>query len=210
MTLRMITVLFCLASGVQSQAEEARYVFAQADRVEYQSDADAAIWDLQGWYGGDLQKIWWKLEGENEPETHNELQLLYSRAVSPYFDAQFGLRVANNDAGSETSLVAGMQGLATYNIEVDAAVFITEHGDFAVRGEFERDFRLTQRLVLQPRVELGVSSTPDDDVALELRLRYEINRKLAPYAGISWQRTFDENVPDDSATSVVAGLRFWF
>lgn len=207
---RAVLAACCLTMASSVLAEESRYALAQGDRVEYQSHADRAVWDLQGWYGGDLHKLWWKIEGDDEAATNNELQLLYSRAVSAYFDAQFGLRVEDDGTGSESSLVLGIQGLAPYNIEIDAAAFITEDGEVEIRGEIERDFRLTQRLVLQPRIELNASSAINDDAALEMRLRYEINRQFAPYAGFSWQHDFDGRVADKTTTSFVAGVRFWF
>ena len=207
---RIAVTLLWLVATVSATADEPRYLFVQGDRVEYQSDADRTAWDLQGWYGGDLHKLWLKIEGKNEPQQDNELQLLYSRAVSPYFDLQFGLR-AHEVAGSSTaSGVFGVQGLAAYKIEIDAAVFFTVDGDVEFRGEFERDFRLAQRVVMQPRIELNASSTAADDAAVELRLRYEISRKLAPYVGLSWQRHFDDNLPDNTSSNFVAGLRFWF
>ena len=208
------------------RAEEPHLAYTQADRLEYQEAIDAFLWDLQGWYGGDINKLWWKLEGEMEDgsDAENELQLLYSRAISPYFDLQLGARY--EDEFDEISLVIGWHGLAPYRFEVDTAAFINKDGDVLLRGEFERDLLLTQRIVLQPRLELNAAlqEIPErsidsgiTDAGLELRVRYEINRQLAPYVGISWQRVFGDGGRalrdaglDDDVTTFVVGARFWF
>ncbi len=209
-----------------AQSEETYFAFTQADRIEYQTDPEAYVWDLQGWYGGDLNRLWWKVEGERDDgaATDHELQLLYSRAMTAYFDLQLGARY--EDEADDVSFVVGLQGLAPYRFEVDAAAFITEHGDVFLRGEFERDLLLTQRLVLQPRLEIEIAgqdvaeravSSGITEAALELRLRYEINRKFGPYLGISWQRYFGDRSralraagDDDELTTFVVGARFWF
>ena len=62
---------------------------------------------------------------------------------------------------------------------------------------------LHQRMVLQPRLEVD---TEPGSFALDLRLRYEIRREIAPYIGISWQDASGE----EDFVSFVAGARFWF
>ena len=173
--------------------------FVQADRLEYQSKHEDGLWDLQGWVGGDLHKFWWKTEGEFDGDA--ELQLLYSRAVSPFWDLQFGLR--QDFDPDESYAVVGFQGLAPQWFEIDVAAFLSEDGDLTARIEAEYEWLLTQRLVLQPRAEVNVGE--DDEFAIGLRLRYEIRRKLAPYIGISYR-----NTEIDDYASFVAGARFWF
>ena len=46
-------------------------------------------------------------------------------------------------------------GLAPYWFEIDAAAFISEDGDASARLEAEYELRFTQRLILQPRMELN-------------------------------------------------------
>lgn len=216
------------ASVVEVRAEDPRFAYSQADRLEHQNDADVVLWDLQGWYGGDYHKFWWKLEGAAElgEGDESEVQLLYSRAYTSYFDLQFGVRFDDFDGGDDVALAVGIQGIAPYRFEIDAAAFLTEDGDVLLRGEFERDILLTQRLILQPRAEINASlqdipgraiDSGITSTAVGLRLRYEIRRKFAPYLGISWQKSFgataDALAADgdaSSATAVVAGIRFWF
>ncbi|RIV84014.1 copper resistance protein B [Aurantiacibacter xanthus] len=202
----------------------------QADRAEYRvrGGQDGYLWDVQGYYGGDLDKFWFKSEGEGnfggELESA-ELQGLWSHAIGPWWDLQAGVR--QDFTGPErTHAVVGIQGLAPYLFEVDAAAFLSTSGDVTARFEAELDQRITQRLILQPRAELNLAAQdiPElgvgaglDSAELGLRLRYEFTRQFAPYVGIEqeWKvgssadfaRAADE---DPSVTNFVFGVRFWF
>lgn len=204
---RVVTAvgLLLLASG--SAADDSRYGFVEADRIEYGFGPDRPAWDLQGWYGGDEHKLWWKLDGVAGDDDENELQLLYSRAVSPFFDLQFGVAINRADNQTGSAAVIGVQGLAPYGIEIDTAFFLTDHGDVLLAGEFERDFYLTQRIALQPRVEILADDGGVSETEAGVRLRYEVTRNFAPYIGVSW---LHNNDADESDTSVLVGLRFWF
>ena len=54
-----------LSLSFSTLAQEKNVAYFQADRLEYQSADEAYVWDLQGWYGKDLQKFWWKIEGSD-------------------------------------------------------------------------------------------------------------------------------------------------
>jgi len=217
--------------AVQADAGGQKNVFVMADRLERQSadDEPSLLWDVQGWYGGDLNKLWIKSEGDYDFDAGEVeeavVQALWSRAVAPYFDLQAGLR---HDAEPDglTHGVLGVQGLAPYWFEVDAAAFVSEQGDLTARLEAEYELLLTQRLVLQPRAELELSAQriPDLDLGsgvtgldLGVRLRYEIRREIAPYVGVEWQSALGDTADmaeasgaDPSRTAFVAGLRLWF
>jgi copper resistance protein B len=202
------------------------------DRLEYlRHDGDTALgWDLDVWHGGDLHKLWLKTEGERllDPGEFEEaeVQLLYSRAMWPFFDLQAGVRHDFEPGPSRSHLVLGVHGLAPYWFELDAAVFLSDRGDVTSRIEVEYDLLFTQRLILQPRleVELAAQDVPElgigsglGSVDAELRLRYEIRRAFAPYVGVSWQRAFGTTRDlrrlagaDTAATTFVAGVRIWF
>ena len=214
---------------VPAQADEHdTLVLVQADRLEYQRDDSTWLWDLQGWIGNDYRKFWWKTQGEFDdgPTDEAELQLLYSRAISPFFDLQVGLRHDIDPEPSRSFVVAGIQGLAPQWIEIDAAAFISEDGDISARFEAEYELLLTQRLVLQPRfeIDLALQDVPElqlgsgvTNTDIGLRLRYEIRREIAPYVGISWQKFYGGTADfletageDDDSFSVLAGIRFWF
>lgn len=207
---------------------ESLFYYVEAERLEYRDDAGATLWDLQGWYGSDLHKLWIKTEGHaNDSNVEDaELQVLYSRAWTAFFDLQFGLRVSEIDDGDIVSAVAGLQGMAPYRVEVDAALFVSEDGDVSIRTEFERDIFLTERLILQPRAEIDIAlqDIPElgvgsglSELSLGLRLRYEVTRKFAPYLGIEHERSFGDTADlleaagqDPEETTLLAGLRFWF
>jgi copper resistance protein B len=155
-----------------------------------------------------------------------ELQALYSRASSPYFNLQTGVRQDFNKGPSRTDAVLGIQGLAPQWFEVDAAAFVSNHGDLTARLETEYELFLTQRLILQPRLELDAAAQDIPALGigsglgtaeLGLRLRYEIRREIAPYVGIAWQRDIGETADHTRAagervqhTAFVAGLRLWW
>ena len=203
-----------------------------AERLEYQS-ADGnpnLLWDAQGWLGGDLQKFWFKTEGAYNAHSSNvpdaEIQGLYSRAISAFFDAQVGYRADLAPNPERHYLVAGVQGLARYWFELDAATFISHKGGVSARLKAEYDVLLTQRLILQPRLELNLSAhtVPERGIGrgltsseLGLRLRYEVQREIAPYVGLSWSALSGEsaNLARDEGEpprelSIVAGIRLWF
>lgn len=202
----------------------------QGDQLETQvrQGADLYLWDIQGYYGGPTQRLWFKSEGEGEfgaAPDDAEVQALYAKAFAPFWDVQAGIR--HDIAGPDTThAVIGVQGLAPYMFEVDTALFLSHRGDLTARIEGEIDQRITQRLILQPRIEANLSAQdiPElgigaglDGFEVGARLRYEIVREFAPYIGIeqSWRtgRSADfarARGEDPSTTSVVAGIRFWF
>lgn len=201
------------------------------DRLEASSgdDDEGYLWDAQGWYGGDIHRFWWKSEGEGAFDgdvEHAELQLLYSRAITPYFDLQGGVRQTYRPEGDRTDLVLGVQGLAPYWFEVDGALFLSNEGELTASAEAEYDLRLTQRLILQPRTEISFSAQEIREFAIGsgvsnieagARLRYEITRSFAPYIGLEWSGAVGDtrdliraNGDDPDATRVVFGVRALF
>jgi copper resistance protein B len=202
----------------------------QGDRLETQvrDGADAFLWDIQGYYGGPTARLWFKSEGEGEwgdAPDDAELQALYAKAFAPFWDVQAGIR--HDIAGPDTThAVIGVQGLAPYMFDIDAALFLSHRGDITARIEAEIDQRITQRLILQPRIEANLSAQDIpalgvgaglDQIEAGVRLRYELRREFAPYIGIeqSWRTGKGADFArmrgeDPSVTSLVAGIRFWF
>ncbi len=202
----------------------------QGDRAEFRArdGRDGYLWDVQGYYGGDIDKFWFKSEGEGnfgEKIESAEVQGLWSHAIAPFFDLQAGVR-QDLSGPNRTHAVVGIQGLAPYLFEVDAAAFLSNKGDLTARIEVELDQKITQRLILQPRVEVALAAqdipelgigTGVDAIEAGVRLRYEIVREFAPYIGIDqeWKvgnsADFARLVGEDpSETSYVVGIRFWF
>ena len=217
--------------GMGGMGKAETHAYLGLDRLEYQfRDGDnAALWDLQAWAGGDIQKAWIKAEGEwidGEGVENSQLQALYSRAIAAFWDLQMGLRHDFSPNPSKTYAVFGVQGLAPYRFHIDAAGFLSEDGDFSTRIEAEYDLRITQRWILQPRGELDAAfgDVPELGIGsgfttLEagLRLRYEIRPEFAPYLGVEYQRLFGDTADfarlegrDSSGWSAILGLRAWF
>jgi copper resistance protein B len=218
----ILVLLLVLAPAAPAQhLHEPLFGYTQGERLEYRDEDRALFWDLQGLYGGDYQRFVWKTEGAytDGDSEGAELQLLYGRAWTAFFDLQFGLRYADTDAGGLAYAVAGMQGLLPYRVEGDLALFLSEDGDVTGRAEFEKDFLLSERWVLQPRAEIKIAFSDVPELALDagvtelslgLRLRYEYTRKLAPYLGVAWLRNYGGAGDDSGEGTALAGIRFWF
>jgi copper resistance protein B len=199
------------------------------DRLEARSvrNSVSMTYDWQAWYGYDYNRVVVRAEGELESgqlkNARNEV--LWGHALTPYWDTHLGLR---HDSGLGTDRlwgVFGVQGLAPYWVYVEATAYVGEQG-VAFRLETEYDVLITQKLVLQPRVEVNFYSQNDtsrlvssglSNIEAGLRLRYEINREFMPYIGIEWAGTFGSaadiirlqgNKPEE--TRFIAGLAFWF
>lgn len=203
-------------------------IFDQLEATTADEDEGYA-WDVQGWYGGDIHRFWWKSEGEGLFDgdiEQAELQFLYSRAITPLFDVQVGVRQAYASEADRTDLVVGLQGLAPGLFEVDVAGFVSTEGDITARAEAEYDLRLTQRFILQPRAEIALAAQdiPEfaigagvSNVQIGARLRYEIRREFAPYIGVEWTSAAGETRDfvmarggDPETTRLVLGVRAWF
>lgn len=201
------------------------------DLAEVQAgrSGDLYRYDAEAWFGGDIDKLVVKSEGEGRfgaaPESI-EAQALFAHAVGPYFDVQAGVRYDVRPDPERTYAVIGVEGLAPYWFEVEAHLFLSSKGELFGRLKAEHDMLITQRLILQPRVEsdiafqrvraLGLGSGISD-IELGLRLRYEITRELAPYVGVNVERKLGgtgdlaraagERVRNGGA---VLGVRAWF
>lgn len=201
------------------------------EQLEYraQKGANGYALEAEGWYGGDLNRFAFRTEGEGEiggPLESAELQALYSRALDAWFNLQLGVRHDIRPKPQRTYAVVGIEGLAPYLFDVGGALFLSEKGDLLARVEASYDQRITQQLILQPNVELNFAAqdVPElgigaglSDVELGLRLRYEFVPEFAPYVGVNWERKtgdsarFARNAGEAaSATSFIAGVRFWF
>jgi copper resistance protein B len=190
--------------------------------------ATPLVWDAEGWVGKDLHKLWIKTDGEyvdNKIE-EAELQLLYSRAVTPFWDLQLGWRQDIRPTPKRNWLALGLKGLAPYFFDIDTAIFVGSNSRSAIRLQAEYEFMLTQRLILVPELELNLYAKDDpaagtgsglSTIETGLRLRYEIRREFAPYIGLNWTglygRTADYARTDGAKvydTQLVVGIRAWF
>ncbi len=161
-------------------------------------------WDGQAWAGTDYNRIWLKSEGRynvnNRGQTSDgDHELLYDRPVSRYFDVQAGIRYDLDSGTGRTWAALGIQGLAIDFWNLEATVYASDRGHYALKTNASYDLYVTQRLVLQPQFETNWYTKEDrgrgvgaglSDIDMGLRLRYEITRKFAPYIGVAYQRYF--------------------
>lgn len=221
------------AARHQLHHEHGAHVFSKVmvDQAEYAAvrGRDGYRWEGEAWIGGDINRAVFKTEGEGVfggAVDQAEVQALYSRAIGPYFDLQAGLRHDVKPDPSRTYAVVGVEGLAPYWFEVDAAAFLSDKGDVLARVGASYDQLITQRLVIQPKVELNLAAQDVPaaglgagltDVELGLRLRYEIRREFAPYVGVTYTRKVGATADTARSagerageTAFVVGIRAWF
>ena len=228
--LAAVTFLSVSGNASAEAADDPLLLTIMLDQIETRDVGgdNTLSWDGEGWLGKDLQKIWFKTDGERTAGSTDEaeLQFLYSKATARYWDFQVGVRHDFDPSPSRSWAAIGIKGLAPYFFDIDAAAFIGESGRTALRFEAEYELLLTQRLILTPDVEFDVYGQNDPDVGIGaglskieagLRLHYEIRREFAPYIGINWSKLFG-NTADfarmagekSSQTQLVLGLRAWF
>lgn len=211
-------------------ADEHSFGSLLVDRLEAvrTRDQTRAAYDLQFRYGRDYNRLVLKAEGEvadGRSETART-ELLWGHAVAAYWDTQLGVRYDSGAGPDRGWLAFGIQGLAPYWFEVDATTYVGDEGRSALRLSAEYELLLTQKLILQPRIEANFYGRQDaarelgsglSDFTVGLRLRYEIRREFAPYVGIEWAGKYGGTADyvraageDAKETRLVAGLRFWF
>ena len=206
------------------------YAHALLEQLEYRAAGSDSVsrWDGEAWIGTDTNRLWIRSEGVLD--RHGDVQdgqheLLYDRPVTSYWDLQVGVRTDLDSAPERTWAAVGVEGLAPYFLHVSGTAYARGGGHFAAKARLSYDLLLTQRLILQPQLELNAYSSIDprrrngsgiSDVDAGLRLRYEIRRKFAPYLGVSYQRSFGRTaqyaqMDGQSAKTfnILMGIRSW-
>ena len=166
------------------------------DQLEWQfvHGEPGSRWDSRSWIGGDRNRIWVRTEGDAVDGILDtaEAQVLFGRSITRWWDVVAGVRFDARPSPSHTWAALGVQGTAPMFFDVQATAFVGESGHLAARLEVEYDLLLTQRLVLQPLVELSLAGANDPDRGIGaglstgevgFRVRYEIRRELAPVRG---------------------------
>jgi copper resistance protein B len=195
------------------------------DQLELQTGdgKTGASWDNRGWVGGDLNRFWFRTEGDGEEA---QAHALLGRAIHRWWDVVGGVRQDFKPGPGRTWAAIGIQGLAPYFFEVEATAYIGASGRTHFRIETEYELLLTNRLVLQPLVELEIygKSDPERQIGagvssaeFGLRLRYEIRREVAPYVGVTWNRKLLGTADlaraagnDIGGARFASGVRVWF
>ncbi len=217
--------------GMMPMRDDAVFYKFMADRLEYRNfeGEEVFLWDVTAWVGDDYNKLYLESEGEHVLDDKTEsadVQLLYTRSVSSFWNLQGGVRYDIRPAPERFFAVLGVEGLAPQWIEVEGNLYLSEDADVSADLELEYDLLLSQRLIFQPRMELaaavqdvkqyGVGSGLNS-LELGARLRYEITREFAPYIGLSWGRKVGEtaNLAQEEGEEIsklfwLAGVKLWF
>lgn len=204
--------------------------FVLFDQLEWQAGGGVRRmnWDTTGWIGRDLDRFWFRTDGDGEDGGIADAyaDLLYGRAIARWWDVVAGVRQDVRPGPARTWAAVGIQGLAPYWFEVEATAYVGAGGRTHFRFEGEYELLLTNRLVLQPLMELEVYGKADPERGIGagistadagLRLRYEFRREFAPYLGVTWQRKFFGTADaaraageETGGARLAVGLRFWF
>jgi copper resistance protein B len=206
------------------------FVFLMADEFEI-SDVNGAndfVWDLDLSVGGDFHKFWFKTRGEHSDKDpdESEVQILYSKAILPFWDLQAGMRRVLEPGDERNWAAFSIRGLARNFFDVEAELFLAEGDQSSLRIKGEYELFITQRLILSPEVEIVSYGRSEplrrigsglSEIAFDLRLRYEWKREVAPYIGLSWLRLEGDTRAlaraagaDARDTTLSIGLRAWF
>jgi copper resistance protein B len=200
------------------------------DRLEGFNARDdfSVTYDWQAWFGSDYNRLVVRAEGEIDQGSFKGArnELLWGHALTAFWDTQIGLRYDSGTGVDRMWGAFGIQGYAPYWLYIEATAYVGEQGRTAFRLETEYDVLITQKLILQPRVEVNFYSQSDkarlissglSNIEAGLRLRYEFKREFAPYIGIEWANTFGSAADIIRAqgkkaeeTRFIAGIHFWF
>jgi copper resistance protein B len=201
-----------------------------AEQLEWRNAKGSGVlgWDAQAYYGTDYNKLWLRTEGEHTSGKTEDAraELLWDRIFSRWWSSQIGVRHDFGEGPSRDWLAVGVQGLAPYFFDIEATAYVADAGRTAARFKARYEALFTQRLILEPELELNAYGKDDperrvmsglSDLQLGLRLRYEIRREFAPYVGVTWVRRLGRTADlvraageDASDLQALAGVRFWF
>ncbi len=223
----ILSLVSLLALGQQIHAAEGddplRTMFLM-DRFEVlNNDENTRVWEGSFYIGYDIDKLYLYSDGEATADglESSQSELVYSRAIAPFWDAQIGLAYDKNANASKTWASFGIAGLAPYWFETRAALLVNGDGNVGLRLDAEYEALITQKLILTPSLEADYYTKDAAELAIAsglsnieagLRLRYEFVREFAPYIGVTWEKTFaktrDYNPVNE--TNFLVGMRFWF
>lgn len=218
------------AMQAMDMADNASLAMVMLDQLEYahSSNANSAFFDGEAWYGKDFDKLWLKAEGESGRGRLSDLRTegSWDHAIATYWSTQLGVRHDFGVGPPRTWAALGVQGLAPYWFDTEVTLYVGQGGRTAARLQLEYEELLTQKWVLQPKIELNLYGRDDprrgvgsglSDADLGLRLRYEIRREIAPYVGIVYRQRFGHAAnfaraqgerADD--VQIVVGLHAWY
>jgi copper resistance protein B len=199
------------------------------ETLGYQFENDQIDFEFDTWYGTDSNRVTLRSEGSAQTNDDKEIDslssLAYWKPLGIFWNGEAG--IAYNTENDKSAIMAGIVGTAPYFVETDARAYLYTDGQVQLDLGTAYEWRLDQRWVVRPELELTAFSKDDTDNGItkgfnefeaEVRLAYEtFSRQLAPYVGFSYEsalgdardlrRQEDEDVDSNSLT---AGVMFWF
>ena len=182
--------------------------------------------------GTDENKIFIKVHADKVESQQAEYyaKLLYSRNVADFWDVQAGMRYRNDPNREvdqdQVDAVLGLHGMAPYFFETDAYVYIGQDRQVSFNLETERDLLLTQKLIIQPYLDINMVLSDDSNYAKKtglnsvqvgLETRYEINKKVMPFMDVAYgynkgvqETAWQKSSSSENEWSYGAGIRFKF
>lgn len=182
--------------------------------------------------GTDENKIFIKVHANKaeSQQTEYDAKLLYSRNVADFWDVQAGIRYRNDPNREvdqeQVDAVLGLHGMAPYFFETDAYVYIGQDRQISFNLETERDLLLTQKLIIQPYLDINVVLSDDSNYAKKtglnsvqvgLETRYEINKKVMPFMDVAYgynkgvqETAWQKSSSSENEWFYGAGIRFKF
>jgi copper resistance protein B len=223
----LLSIIAMIGLGQSAQAaggDDPLRTMLVMDRLEIlDNDENTRVWEGSFYVGYDIDKLYLYSTGEVTADglEASQNELVYSRAIAPFWDAQVGLVYDKNADTSKTWAEVAIAGLAPYYFETRAALLVGGDGNVGLRLDTEYEALFTQKLILSSSIEADFYTKDDESMQLGsglssmeagLRLRYEIQREFAPYVGVTWERNFgttnDYNPVNE--TNFLVGVRFWF
>ena len=189
------------------------------DRLEW-THTEALAWEVSAWIGGDVRKLLLRSEGhaEHGEVASGNIEILYAQGTSAWWEVVAGVRHDIGRGPSRTWAGFGVQGVAPYKFDVSATAYLGQAGRTAARLEAEYDTLLSQRWMVQWRAEANLHGRNDaalgvgaglSTIEAGARLRYEIDRRFAPYLGIQYARSFGRTADYRRAQGHAAGETHW-
>lgn len=210
--------------------DRARFGMVMLDRIEWvdADEGDVFEWEAAARYGGDIHKIWLESEGARAGGATEAVrnELAWDRVLSRWWSSRVGVRQDSGSGPTRTWAAFGVAGLAPGFFETEVIAYVGESGRTALRLATEVDVLITQKLVLQPQLEVAAFGKDDPErmlgsglsgAELSLRLRYDLTNQFAPYVGVGWEWSFGNTADlaraageETSEFTVRAGVRAWF
>lgn len=200
-------IMFSAVTTHASWATEQLIYGVQIEQLEIRggdNGTEVLAWDGDAIVGTDEMKFVLRSEGEFQTDgdvlERIETQARLQFPISTFFDAAVGVRFDTPDGPDRTHAVVGVKGLAPQWFEIDADFYLSGNPSFRFEAEYEA--LITNRLILTPSIEFDLPFTDDREIEIGAwgpkveagaRLSYDvIDRSVAPYIGVHYERYFGE------------------